>query len=376
MKKKNGFTLIELLAVIVILAVIALIAVPQILKILNKTRLSAAEDSTYGIIESAETYVSNFMLQNNGTLPSTELVFDCNGSSCDLQATNLIGYNLDDLKTLEFKGTKPKSGTIKISLNGSNIVAENLKINGFNCNYKNSIATCTQNDDSGNTPVVQGPTSEIPSGDGYTGVKAIVYLDPIGLTKHCDASNVKSETGTIEGCMKWYAYADDGENYTMILDHNTTAVVAWNSSINNSSMDEVATALSSDTIGWDSDLNPRLITADEVAQITGNESFNQYTSLESSWFYFDTLDQTIPTERNYGWLYDRTRSDCKTTYGCLNNAVGAIDTYGYWTSTPIVGGSTYAWFVSRHGILDRGYVSDATYRGVRPVITVPKNKIS
>ena len=46
MKKKNrGFTLIELLAVIVILAIIALIAVPQVIKILNKARLSSAEDS-------------------------------------------------------------------------------------------------------------------------------------------------------------------------------------------------------------------------------------------------------------------------------------------------------------------------------------------
>ena len=62
----KGFTLIELLAVIVILAVIVLIAVSQILNILNRARLSATEDTTSGIIKSAENYVTSFMLQNSG----------------------------------------------------------------------------------------------------------------------------------------------------------------------------------------------------------------------------------------------------------------------------------------------------------------------
>ena len=48
---KRGFTLIELLSVIVILAVIALIAIPQVIKILNKERISAAEDTTSGIVK-------------------------------------------------------------------------------------------------------------------------------------------------------------------------------------------------------------------------------------------------------------------------------------------------------------------------------------
>ena len=78
MKKEKGFTLIELLAVIVILAIIAIIAVPQVLKILAKSRLGAAEDSANGIIKSAETYVANFMLQNNGNIPNEQLVFNCN----------------------------------------------------------------------------------------------------------------------------------------------------------------------------------------------------------------------------------------------------------------------------------------------------------
>ncbi len=145
MKKKNGFTLIELLAVIVILAIIALIAVPQILNILNKARLNAAKDSTYGIVKAAETYATNFMLENNGSLPIEAIEFECDNTGCNLK-TNLTGYNVTGLNNLDFKGTKPTNGTIRISNNGRTIVAENLQINGFSCSYANDIVTCDKGD--------------------------------------------------------------------------------------------------------------------------------------------------------------------------------------------------------------------------------------
>ena len=96
-KKLKGFTLIELLAVIVILAVIVLIALPQILKILNKSRLSVAEDLTYRIIKEAETYVSNFLYKNRGTLPSENLVFNCNNDGClnNSEVNGMEGYWTD-----------------------------------------------------------------------------------------------------------------------------------------------------------------------------------------------------------------------------------------------------------------------------------------
>ena len=123
MKRKKGFTLIKLLAVIVILAIIALIAIPNIIKILNKTRLSAAIDSAYGILSSAETYVANQMLLNKDSNIS-DLTFEANdGKVC---------ANENDC--LSFKGTKPSSVYVYILNNGSNFVLENLVINGFTCN--------------------------------------------------------------------------------------------------------------------------------------------------------------------------------------------------------------------------------------------------
>ena len=122
-KRRKGFTLIELLAVIVILAIIALIAIPNIIKILNKTRLSAAIDSAYGILSSAETYVANQMLLNKDSNIS-DLTFEANdGKVC---------ANENDC--LSFKGTKPSSVYVYILNNGSNFVLENLVINGFTCN--------------------------------------------------------------------------------------------------------------------------------------------------------------------------------------------------------------------------------------------------
>ena len=123
MKRKKGFTLIELLAVIVILAIIALIAIPNIIKILNKTRLSAAIDSAYGILSSAETYVANQMLLNKDSNIS-DLTFEANeGKVC-----------VSENDCLSFKGKKPSSGYVYILNNGSNFVLENLVINGFTCN--------------------------------------------------------------------------------------------------------------------------------------------------------------------------------------------------------------------------------------------------
>ena len=135
---KKGFTLIELLAVIVILAVIALIAVPRIIELLNNARKSAAEDSAYGILEAAESYMATYLLDNHGDFPS-KVVFECSSEGCkSTEPTDLSA-------TLTFKGTKPTGGSIEVTASGGAKIKTDLVINGFNCNHdatNTDVITC------------------------------------------------------------------------------------------------------------------------------------------------------------------------------------------------------------------------------------------
>jgi hypothetical protein len=231
--------------------------------------------------------------------------------------------------------------------------------------------------------VVSGPT-KVNATETDTH-KGIVYLDPTDLTKECNAENSVSTTETKTGCMKWYIYSEDSTTYTMILDHNTTPLVAWNSSGSNSSMNEVATALTNDTSSWNSSLNARLITADEIATITGNTTFNSSTSTYEEWFYFETKTSTKPNPYagTYAWLYDYTYN-C-TSYGCniednnqyVYSGTNSNNTWGYWTSTPVAGNAGYAWDVyGSGGLSSDDRVFNAFFVGVRPVVSISKSIIS
>ena len=69
MKKKNinGFTLVELLAVIVILAVILVIAVPQVLDVIDTTKVGSLESSAKLIANSAEKKYAEFLALGKDT---------------------------------------------------------------------------------------------------------------------------------------------------------------------------------------------------------------------------------------------------------------------------------------------------------------------
>ncbi len=198
MKKSKGFTLIELLAVIVILAIIALIVVPQVIKILNKARLSSAEDSTYGIVKSAENYITEFMLKNNGELPNMSLTFSCGNDGCSLnEIDKLSSYNLTDLDKLNYKGTKATSGLVTIKENG-NIEVNNVIINGFTCNYPiDEKAKCYTSDD----------------------LKDLLEINNISLTPSLNSIKVVLN---ISGNASKYEYSIDNVNYFESTDNTYT----------------------------------------------------------------------------------------------------------------------------------------------------------
>ena len=103
--KSKGFTLIELLAVIVILAVIALIATPLIMGTITKAKKNASIDTANGIIKAGENY-------------QAEQVMTTTGDVEDLVISDLT----TDTK-LQYKGSKPKSGQLKITSDGKTAIA-------------------------------------------------------------------------------------------------------------------------------------------------------------------------------------------------------------------------------------------------------------
>ena len=401
MKNKKGFTLIELLAVIVILAIIALIATPIVLNMINNARKKAAESSAYGFIDAIE--------YNNGFAQTEQPGY-----------TEINGENLDATSIdVKMKGKKPTSGIVTIE-NGK-VTSANLCVEGYTVVYNGREVTKVDkgcNGSSSSEETTPTPTStfggeiSLEASNSTKTYKGIAYLNPTDLTATCTSSTAVSTTGTNTGCMKFYIFDDSNNQYKMILDHNTSGNVAWNSSGNNSDgMNEVATRLSEDTTGWTG--SPRLIKADEVAHIVGADSndtikwkqSNTYgtddTTNKASWFNLDGSGTTYsssdgwqkqvattPGSSKYAWLYDYTYqcTGGSTEYGCniaddnkypygTKDSTNTNYINGYWTQDAVVGDSSGAWRVLRIGYLGSRDVGNADYYGVRPVITLSKSDV-
>ena len=205
-----------------------------------------------------------------------------------------------------------------------------------------------------------------------------VYYNPVTGEVCTDYVESNSTTGKKTGCMKWYIFNDTSESSTvnMILDHNTTAKLAWNTSNTNVAYGssniifEVVRLVN--VSKWVN--SPRLISAEEVAQITGNTNFD--STNYNTWFYLDSNSQTQTAKSQgaskYAWLFDYTNG-C-TIYGCN---VADSSNFGYWTSTTCgaAGSGGRVWIVDSDGRLVAYYTSNVIL-GVRPVISISKSKLS
>ncbi len=384
MKRKNAFTLIELLAVIVVLAIIALITTPIVMNTIKKSKKGAAERSVDSYVKQVETVVAEERLGKNEVLEG-EYQITSDGNLCRDKSANCS----DDNKIkIEINGKKPTSGKIKITNGTVDQSSSNMTIGDYTVSYNSTKKTYE--------------ATEIKT---YTNGE-VVYFNVTTGEKCSNYTETQSNIGTKSGCMKFYAFNDDGKDtVNLILDHNTTATVAWNSSRSNASgPKEVLEQLKTDTSSWVGTITPenysidqtgqpsnakyiidyssykaRLITAGEVTTITGNTTWNEKTASKA--YYFDsntttrsdTCKKGNTTGCKYGWLYDRTYTNC-TDRGCLNNSDQT--TRGYWTSTPSASSSNNAWLVYYVSGLDYEYVNTGNLSGVRPVITVLKSKLS
>ena len=351
--KKKGFTLIELLAVIVILAVIAVIATPAVLNIIEDSKKSAAEASARSIASAAKTHYMKNIMENKPN------------SNVDLSTG-----------TLKYDGEQAKKGLLSYDANGN--VSGKMYISGYCVEIQNDGNVTSTKTDESNCNI------EIPEVTTYAN-GTVVYYNPETNTK-CTSAEAVSTTGTKTGCMKWYVFNYDGsDKVNLLLDHNTTAKVAWVSKAdyiaaggteaeygkdgNNSKGPITALKqLKSDTSTWSKSIKPRLIEASEIATITGNSGW----TAGGSDYYFHDNTQTQYTgaagTNKYAWLFDNTK-EC-TTFGCN---VADSSNYGYWTNTAHSGYPVLAWDVSCSGYLYYLMVEYADYDGIRPVVTISKD---
>ena len=353
--RKKGFTLIELLAVIVILAVIAIIATPAVLNIIEDSKKSAAEASARSIVGAAKTHYMKNIMDNKPN------------SNVDLSTG-----------TLKYDGEQAKKGLLSYDKSGN--VSGKMYISGY-CVEVASDGTITSTK-TGESEC----TIEIPKVITHTN-GTVVYYNPETNAK-CTSAEAVSTTGTKTGCMKWYAFNDEGTStINLLLDHNTTAAVAWISEEDyieaGGTVEEFGTdgnnskgpitllkQLESDTASWNKSINARLIEASEIAKITGNTTW----TADRGWYYFHDNQGTEYTgaagTNKYAWLFDNTNS-C-TTYGCN---VADPSTWGYWTGTAHSSYSYDAWYVMSTGRLNDSHSSMnyAGSYGLRPVITISKS---
>ena len=411
--KKKGFTLVELLAVIFMLSLILVIAVPSVNRYIKQSKEKAYNTQISTIIEAAQAYAS----ANSGLLPRKE-EFVVKITLGQLKSSGLIKEEVknpnddkyfDDALTIEIKKkgetynydivestitTRDGEKSPKITLNGSPMVTYNL-----NATYTELGASATDSDGNAISNIVIDKSNLVMSTEGiyqvkYTatdtkGISSTVYRNVyVSNNKYangtaiyfnpnsnsvCSKAEATSNTSKSNGCMKWYTFNDDGSStVNLLLDHNTTATVAWASTGTNANGPvEVKKQLENDIASWNGAVKStaRLIEASEIAKITGYPNWN------NNRYYFHTNSNTqykgAAGTNKYAWLFDNTYN-C-TTYGCnvADSSAGA-----YWTNTADSGNFNTAFTVYYIGILSHdNSVANASGPGVRPVITVSRDKL-
>ena len=411
--KKKGFTLVELLAVIFMLSLILVIAVPSVNRYIKQSKEKAYNTQISTIIEAAQAYAS----ANSGLLPRKE-EFVVKITLGQLKSSGLIKEEVknpnddkyfDDALTIEIKKkgetytydivestitTRDGEKSPIINLNGSPMVTYNL-----NATYTELGASATDSDGNAISNIVIDKSNLVMSTEGiyqvkYTatdtkGISSTVYRNVyVSNNKYangtaiyfnpnsnsvCSKAEATSNTSKSNGCMKWYTFNDDGSStVNLLLDHNTTATVAWASTGTNANGPvEVKKQLENDIASWNGAVKStaRLIEASEIAKITGYPNWN------NNRYYFHTNSNTeykgAAGTNRYAWLFDNTYN-C-TTYGCnvADSSAGA-----YWTNTADSGNFNTAFTVYYIGILSHdNSVANASGPGVRPVITVSRDKL-
>ena len=391
--KTRGFTLIELLAVIVVLAIIALIATPIVMNVIKDAKEESNKRSVEMYAKALELSIAKYQMQNND-IPM--------GKYTTTDGKNLIKEGeIDPSLTVDYNGEVLVDDVI-INYDGTYYISSSFKDSdgkiytyGIDKTYKNG---------------------QVVYFDVTTGKSCTNYHEDNSITNYNGDISTKT-TDNQNGCLKFYAFNDDyGKTISLLLDHNTTAKVSWNQSerwwsdpMTNENGPSLADGqllaeLKKDTELWVGTITPqdynynngqytidysgykaRLIEANEVARLVGNETFDEASTTNQAFWFKDYkltgANCAYQTDEgcDYGWLYDRKHTTCED-YGCFNNGDSMANGNGYWTSSADLLREDTAWTVLRDGRMgnyggETGQFIIYERYGVRPVIEVLKSSL-
>ena len=146
MKNKKAFTLVELLAVIVILAVILVIAVPQVLDVIDTTKVGSLESSAKLIANSAEKKYAEFLALGKDT--STIQCSDVTKLNDRDYGTCTVSFDENGKATVSIKGKdNGKFEGLKCEGTKDNMICEDIPtLPVINCTFTPSEKVYTIKD--------------------------------------------------------------------------------------------------------------------------------------------------------------------------------------------------------------------------------------
>ncbi|MDD3241777.1 MAG: type II secretion system protein [Bacilli bacterium] len=316
MKNKKGFTLIELLAVIVILGVIMVIAIPFVMGYIERSKKTSFEDTAYGIISSAQYYVTN--LENGEEVIQS---ITCDYNNCG---------------KLTFKGKVP-SGVVNIY---DDYTISLAITDGNYCAYKNGNETTVK--------VLEGKC---------TGVTVMQYA--AGESEDETITNLQNQISSLQSQMdsKTASMQNEIDSLTTSLTSQATINTSLQNQINSSSSliantkNKFTFSTSAEQLTGDKWINGKPIytktidfgalpntTTKTVAHNVLNVDI-MWVDMENSFIYYSSDNTSFPViiaDPNAtagAWYVRTTKTQLSITTGSNRTAYSAIVTVKYTKTT-------------------------------------------
>ena len=237
-----------------------------------------------------------------------------------------------------------------------------IKIEANEIEYSEGVSVKDKIDDLYNNPATK-KFCELKEGTAMTvGAK---YECIVGYDTNNNDAEIKKD---------FYILAINDNQVKLIMDRNitqgsSTTTMTWYNAMKYIDNNNLKTT-------WSNVLDVDLPKAQDIANAVNNGSWK--AAENSDWWCLATRTKDYPNSspycnteqaKAYNWLYDYT-SECN---GCTHS-LGSTEALGYWTRD-LISNTANAWNVSMNGNLTYRTVSDSTYYGVRPVITVLKSNL-